>query len=112
LRSPSSYITRCLLGRPESRGSVELASANPSHLAVIRQNFLMRDTDRKVLREGLRIAQHIGQQHPLRKFVASQIAPTRDSDQALDEHIRESAITVHHPCCTCRMGSERTPTAY
>jgi hypothetical protein len=55
------------------------------------------------------ITQHIGQQQPLRKFVAAQIAPTGDSDQALDEHIRETAITVHHPCCTCRMGGDQDP---
>jgi 4-pyridoxate dehydrogenase len=91
--------------RPESRGSVELASANPTRLAVIRQNFLTRDKDWKVLREGLRLAYQIGQQKPLADFVARQVAPTGDSDQTLDAYIRKGAITVHHPAGTCSMGA-------
>jgi choline dehydrogenase/4-pyridoxate dehydrogenase len=48
------FAARPAVLRPESQGSVELATANPSHLALIRQNFLSRDKDRRVLREGLR----------------------------------------------------------
>jgi 4-pyridoxate dehydrogenase len=103
------FITRVVLLRPESRGCVELASANAASLAIIRQNFLTRDKDWKVLREGLRIAQRIGQLRPLADFVAARIAPADNSDQGLDAHIRASAITVHHPAGTCRMGGDRDP---
>jgi choline dehydrogenase/4-pyridoxate dehydrogenase len=111
LRKPyvDGFTARVVLLRPESRGCVELASANPASLAVIRQNFLTRDKDWKVLREGLRISQRIGQQRPLADFVAAQTAPTNDSDQGLDAHIRATAITVHHPACTCRMGGGQDP---
>jgi 4-pyridoxate dehydrogenase len=103
------FTTRVVVLRPESRGRVELTSANPASLAVIRQNFLTRDKDWKVLREGLRISQRIGRLRPLADFVAAQIAPTDDSDQGLDAHIRASAVTVHHPACTCRMGGDGDP---
>jgi choline dehydrogenase-like flavoprotein len=103
------FTTRVALLRPESRGCVELASANPASLAVIRQNFLTREKDWMVLREGLRISQRIGRLRPLVDFVAGQIAPTDDSDHGLDAHIRAGAITVHHPACTCRMGDDRDP---
>ena len=101
------FTTRAVVLRPESRGAVELASSNPADLALIRQNFLARDKDWKILREGLRISQHIGRQRSLADFVATQIAPVGDSDEVLDAHIRESAITVHHPACTCRMGTDQ-----
>jgi choline dehydrogenase/4-pyridoxate dehydrogenase len=83
IRKPyiDGFAVRAAVLRPESRGSVELASANPARLAVIRQNFLTRDKDWKVLREGLRLAHQIGQQKPLADFVARQVAPTGDSDQ-------------------------------
>jgi 4-pyridoxate dehydrogenase len=103
------FAARAAVLRPESRGSVELASSNPSHLAIIRQNFLTRDKDWKVLRDGLRLAQQIGRQRPLTDFVAAQTAPTHDSGKALDAHIRATAITVHHPACTCRMGPPSDP---
>ena len=99
------FAARAAVLRPESRGSVELASADPACLAVIRQNFLTRDQDWKALREGLRLAHDIGQQKPLADFIAACVAPIGDSDQALDAHIVESAISVHHPAGTCRMGS-------
>jgi 4-pyridoxate dehydrogenase len=107
IRKPyiDGFAVRAAVLRPESRGSVELASANPARLAVIRQNFLTRDKDWKVLREGLRLAHQIGQQKPLADFVARQVAPTGDSDQTLDAYIRKGAITVHHPAGTCRMGA-------
>jgi len=103
------FSARAAVLRPESRGSVELASSNPAHLAIIRQNFLTRDKDWKVLRDGLRLAHEIGRQRPLADFVAAQTAPTHDSDEALDAHIRATAITVHHPACTCRMGPPSDP---
>ena len=48
------------------------------------------------------------EQAPLRPFAAAEIAPGPDgwSDAALDAHIRATAITVHHPLGTCRMGAE------
>jgi 4-pyridoxate dehydrogenase len=111
LRQPyiDGLMNRAVLLRPESRGVVELRSANPNDHPVIRQNFLTRDKDWQVLREALRIAQDIGRRSPLADFVGSHVAPVGDSDEALDVHIRESAITVHHPAATCRMGPDADP---
>ena len=103
------FAARAAVLRPESRGSVELASADPARHPVIRQNFLTRGKDRKVLRDGLRIAQEIGRQKPLARYIADQVGPKDDSDAALDAHILETAITVHHPACTCRMGPAGDP---
>ena len=76
---------------------------------VIRQNFLTRDNDWKVLRDGLRIGQAIGRQKPLAGYAAAAVAPTGDSDAALDAHIKATGISVHHPACTCRMGPASDP---
>jgi 4-pyridoxate dehydrogenase len=40
-----------------------------------------------------------------------ELNPVFDSDAALDEHIRNTAITLHHPAGTCKMGGENDETA-
>ena len=102
------FACRVVLLRPESRGYVDLASSDPRAPVRIVQNFLATDRDSATLRAGLRLARDVGRQAPLRPFAAAEIAPGPDgwSDAALDAHIRATAITVHHPLGTCRMGAE------
>ena len=110
---PDSFGCRSVLLRPESRGRIELASADPRIPVRIRQNFLATDHDWATLRAGIRLAREIGEQPALVPFAAGEIAPGRDcrSDDQIDAHIRETAITVHHPLGTCRMGRASDPTA-
>jgi len=98
------YACRAVVLRPESRGSVELASADPTTPPRIRQNFLATDNDWKTLRAGLRIARDVCHQAPMRPFMAEETAPGAGSDADIDAHIRQNAITVHHPLGTCKMG--------
>jgi len=108
-----SFGCRAVLLRPESRGYLELASSDPRVPIRIRQNFLASAKDWATLRAGLRLAREIGRQPPLAPFAAEEIAPGRDcrSDADIDAHIRASAITVHHPLGTCKMGRASDPTA-
>jgi len=101
------FASRVVLLRPESRGHVSLASSDPRAPMRIVQNFLTTDRDAATLRAGLRLARDVGRQAPLRPFAAAETAPGPDGwfDAALDAHIRDTAITVHHPLGTCRMGA-------
>ena len=102
------FATRLVMLQPESQGSVSLVSADPTAAPRIWQNFLASDADWKTLRAGIRIARDIAAQGPLAPFIAKEILPGADktSDDAIDEIIRNTAITVHHPLGTCRMGTE------
>ena len=91
--------------RPQSRGRVELASADPRAPLRIRQNFLGVESDLKTLRAGLRLARDVGRQSPLAPFVGAETTPL-NSDAEIDAHIRATGITVHHPAGTCRMGTD------
>jgi choline dehydrogenase/4-pyridoxate dehydrogenase len=101
-----AFSCRAAVLRPESRGRVELISADPKKPPRIRQNFLATDTDWKTLRAGLRMVRDIGRQAPLQPFVIREIAPgdRAVSDAELDDYIRTTNITVHHPAGTCKMG--------
>ena len=108
-----SYACRTVVLRPESRGRIELVSADPQKPVRIRQNFLATDNDWKTLRAGLRIVRDVCRQAPLAPFMAREIAPGDGvaADADLDAHIRASSITVHHPLGTCKMGVAADPAA-
>jgi choline dehydrogenase/4-pyridoxate dehydrogenase len=103
-----SFGCRAVVLRPESRGRIELVSADPRQAVRIRQNFLATDKDWATLRAGLRMVREVGKQAPLRPFVAGEVLPgvASTSDEALDAHIRATGISVHHPLGTCKMGTE------
>ena len=92
--------------RPESRGRVRLASADPAAAVRIHQNFLSAERDWRTLRAGLRLLRELGRQKAMEPFAAAELAPgpAKQTDDDLDAHIRAIAITVHHPLGTCRMG--------
>jgi 4-pyridoxate dehydrogenase len=101
-----AFGCRAVVLRPESRGRLELISADPHQAPRIRQNFLAAERDWARLRAGLRLVRELGRQADLAPFAAAEMAPGRDCDRDddLDTHIRTTAITVHHPLGTCRMG--------
>jgi 4-pyridoxate dehydrogenase len=100
------YACRVVVLRPQSRGAVELVSADPMAAPRIRQNFLATDSDWKTLRAGLWIARDVCRQPVMAPFMDREIAPGANAvdDADFEAHIRASGITVHHPLGTCRMG--------
>ncbi|MFM7027057.1 MAG: GMC family oxidoreductase [Chakrabartia sp.] len=96
----------CVL-RPESRGTVRLASADPMAAPLIDPNFLDDDRDMAVLRAGVKLVHRIVAAPPLAKHkgIDRHATPLED-DAALDQLIRNRADTVYHPVGTARMGSD------
>ncbi|WP_420224785.1 GMC family oxidoreductase [Pigmentiphaga litoralis] len=102
------FAVRVVALHPESRGRVTLASAAPDDLAVVHQNFLAHESEWASLRAGIRSVRRIMTQPSMQPYVAEERMPGPDclDDAALNAHIRKTAITVHHPCGTCRMGTD------
>jgi 4-pyridoxate dehydrogenase len=100
------FALRTVILHPESRGEVTLRSADPSAHARILQRFLGTDADWRATRASLRLARELAAQKPFQPFIERETAPGTDqrSDAELDAFIRRTAITVHHPAGTCRMG--------
>ena len=108
-----SFGCRAVLLHPQSRGRIELASRDPRVPVRIRQNFLAMEKDWATLRAGVRLIREIGELTPLASFTTGEISPGPDcrSDAEIDAHIRATAITVHHPLGTCKMGRPSDPMA-
>ncbi|MCT4554565.1 MAG: GMC family oxidoreductase N-terminal domain-containing protein [Pelagimonas sp.] len=94
--------------RPESRGSVALASADPFDTPLIDPKFLSdpRDLDTmikgaKLTRDLLRTPPLLGYEH--KEMFGTETAQT-DADWAA--HIRARADTIYHPVGTCKMGRD------
>ena len=95
--------------RPESTGSVEIASADPLAPPRIRAGYLTDPHDAKVLVAGLRILREIYTQPAFRGLVTGEeylpgngvTTPT-----ALEAFARAKGGTVFHPAGTCRMGGD------
>ena len=100
------FATRIVATQPESRGRIELASADPAAAPLIHQNFLSSPRDWDSLRAGFRVARKLAAEPSMQEFVAAEFlpGPKCQTDEEIDEHIRKTSITVHHPAGTCRMG--------
>jgi choline dehydrogenase-like flavoprotein len=103
-----AWVARLVLTRPESRGSIRLSSADPAAAPRVRQNMLSREADWRALRIGVARLEEIAGQPSMARFTAGRIAPADGplGTEAIDAHIRATAITVHHPLGTCRMGPD------
>ena len=105
------YSCRAVLLRPESRGRVALASDDPAKAMRIHFNFLATDGDKAAMRASFRAMREIGRQRPMAPFLEREITPgdAAMSDADLDNHIRSTAMTAHHPLGTCRMATDDDP---
>jgi choline dehydrogenase-like flavoprotein len=105
------FSARVCVLRPDSRGKVELASSDPAAAPRIRQRFFSNEKDLRTLRDGVRMVRDIGRRKALAPFLGAELGPAGDSDEVIDRYIRDTAITVHHPLGTCRMGAADDPLA-
>lgn len=96
----------CVL-RPESRGTVRLASADPRAAPLIDPQFLSDRRDVDLLIKGVRTMYRILDAEPLAAFGGRDRYPIdRSDDAALERLIRARADTIYHPVGTARMGSD------
>jgi choline dehydrogenase len=92
--------------RPKSRGQVSLASPDPRAAPLIDPNYLDHPDDLRTLLDGMQIARRILSAPAFAPLRGTELVPgpsVRD-DEGLIQFIRNSVVSVHHPCSTCRMG--------
>ena len=98
---------RPVLLHPDSRGEVLLRTTNPKDRVRLVPGFFSAQSDIATLREGFKLGLDAVHQGPLDKYRGRRIdpAPEVKSDAEIEAWIRTRAITAHHPCATCPMGT-------
>jgi 4-pyridoxate dehydrogenase len=105
------YGIRPTLLHPDSRGEMLLRSSDPRDPPRIAYNFFSAPNDLPRLREGFKRAREVAYQAPMDAYRGRETSPgdAVKTDAEIDAFIRRTAITAHHPCGTCAMGT--TPDA-
>ncbi len=99
--------------RSKSRGHVKIISAEPERAPEIKFNYLSHPEDLRDFRKALHLSREILAQPAMAPFYDYEIQPGEEaqSDDQLDEFIRNEAESAYHPCGTCRLGRVTDPLA-
>lgn len=96
----------CVL-RPESKGTVRLASIDPRAAPLIDPQFLSDPRDLALLKQGVKAMYRIMETPPMTNYKGRDRNPIDlNDDDALERLIRARADTIYHPVGTARMGSD------
>jgi hypothetical protein len=106
VRSTEWCLTAAM--RPESRGHVHIAAADPRKPPAINFNFLSSPPDAELTVRAVRIAREIMTAPAMTPLQMSEIAPGADrtTDDEILDWVRNAAETTYHPVGTCKMGSD------
>jgi choline dehydrogenase len=109
---PGVTLSACLL-RPQSRGRVQIASADPMQRPRIHSGYLTTESDRRMVVAMVRRMREIAAADPLSQLIVAEHEPGPDlsSDEQLLEWARRRAGSIFHPVGTCAMGPDNDPHA-
>ena len=94
--------------RPESKGHIHIASADPRRPPAINFNFLSSPIDAEITARAVRIARAVMTAPAMASMRVTEIAPgaARTTDDDILEWVKQAAETTYHPVGTCKMGSD------
>ncbi|MXP25824.1 glucose-methanol-choline oxidoreductase [Altererythrobacter indicus] len=103
----------CVHLRPESRGWVKLASADPKQPPRILTNVLSTEGDRAFFRRLIPQMRALMATAPLTDVLTGEKMPGAnvESDAEMDAWVRNAINTAMHPVGTCAMGPQSDPDA-
>ena len=101
------YTVHACQLRPESRGTVMLASNDPFAHPAIDPNYLATEEDRRVMRESVKMVREVCRQNALKAYTGGEILPGASvkTDAEIDAFIRQKGETIYHPVGTVSMGA-------
>jgi choline dehydrogenase len=103
--APGLTIAPCQV-RPESRGRIRIASADPTVYPSIVANYLSDPLDQEVAVASLKWGRKIAGQQALAPYIDHEMMPGPESntDEELLAYARAAGSTIYHPVGTCQMG--------
>ena len=105
-------VSVCQL-RPESRGTINIKSADPEQHPAIQPNYLATINDQQTIIDGLKLIRKINQAPALQPYISKEFLPGEQvqSDEELLLYARDYGNTIFHPSGTCKMGPDSDPSA-
>jgi choline dehydrogenase len=103
---PGSWTFFAAVVRPKSRGQIHLTGPAPQDPLQIEPNTLSHPDDLKAAITSVRLCREIGNSPPLRPFVKREVAPGNLEGPALENFIRDAALSYAHQTSTAKMGRD------
>jgi choline dehydrogenase len=102
---PDGFTLMAGMIRPQSRGRLTLASADPDDPPLIDPAYLAEEADVDALQWSLEQVREIARADALAEWLGEELYPGPvDSREDVRRYVRDTAITYHHQAGTCRMG--------
>ncbi|WP_213609713.1 choline dehydrogenase [Pseudoalteromonas sp.] len=94
--------------KPKSRGSVTIASPDPTQPPKIVFNYLEHQDDIEGFRACVRLTREIIEQPAFDDFRGEEIQPGQQiqTDEQIDAFVRQAVESAYHPSCSCKMGED------
>jgi choline dehydrogenase len=102
----ASWTLFAAVVRPNSRGQIHLTGPKPQDPIQIVANTLSHPDDLKAAKVSVRLCREIGNSLPLRPFVKIEVAPGNLEGPALENFIRDAAMSYAHQTSTAKMGRD------
>ncbi|WP_226581313.1 GMC family oxidoreductase [Acuticoccus sediminis] len=105
---PAITVSACNL-RPTARGTVRLASGDPSAPPVIAPCYLSTEDDRRVAADAIRVTRRLMAQPSLAGIHPEEYLPgpaVGDDEEALAKAAGDIGTTIFHPVGTAKMGHD------
>ncbi len=97
-----------ILGKPESRGQIRIASPNPAEAALIDSGYFSVDADLETMVNGVELARKMAGSASLAAYGNRALIPgsrSKSRDQ-IARFIKQNVMTTYHYAGTCRMGTD------
>ena len=99
--------------RSKSRGWVRLQSADVRQAPKINFNYMSHPDDWTEMRACVRLTREIFAQPAFDRYRGREIQPgdSVQTDEQIDEFVKQKLESAYHPSCSCKMGSPTDPMA-
>ncbi len=92
---------------PDGRGTVRLGNPDPLADPAITFGFLGSDYDMRAMVAAIKLARSIATQPAMRPYAVEDLVPgpSVQSDREIEDFVRQTGVTNHHPSSSCAMGT-------
>ncbi|WP_286790589.1 MULTISPECIES: GMC family oxidoreductase [unclassified Pseudomonas] len=94
------------LARPVSRGRVRLSGAGPQDAPLIEPESLSAPEDMAAALASIDLCRAIGNSEAFNGLVKREVVPGPKERRAMEQFIRNAAVTYWHQSCTAKMGRD------